>query len=340
MSELLSQITTLIEQVGKESAVAAVVAAVLVFGLGLPWSGNRTEIKKVGWVLGIGLGFFAGCWLLSQDPSVPLGHDADWPLGQRLRWPPAQDRDRLLFILLPAVMMVELLAALPRVRPTLAWVPRLVLAALAGRIMLHGSTNLGGVDDSSGIQPWQLLAGLAVTLAAVWILLATLARLWPSRALPVAVGMTCGAAGLAIMLSGSVTAGQLAFPLAAALLGAAAASLPLIGRAGVPACIGVGVVGLFGLVISGRFFAELTTTHALILFFAPLLCWLAAFPGVRRLPAFLRGAVPVLLLMIPLGLVVSQARQKFIEDSMPRPTTPGAPNIPEATIDDYQNFGK
>jgi hypothetical protein len=98
------------------AAAALTAAAVCAW----PWRRPRAARASAGGVLGVGLGFFAGCW---------------W-LGLRLHWPPREDMDRFLLLLFPAVIGVELLAAfLGRFR-WLVWLPRLVIAAAAARILL------------------------------------------------------------------------------------------------------------------------------------------------------------------------------------------------------------
>jgi hypothetical protein len=98
---------------------------------------------------------------------------------------------------------------------------------------------------------------------------------------------------------------------------------------------GLGVVGLFSLVIIGRFFGELTNTNAALLFFAPLLSWLPEVPPMRRLRPAIRTVLAVILVAVPLAIAVNSARIKFIENSERT-----APNSDELTPEDYLNFGK
>ncbi len=83
-------------------AASAVVSAALMLLLGRPWSAPRSVRTEIGSVLGVGLGFYVGCWV--------LGITVGWPLPSRDR---AQDLDRLLLVVIPAVMLSELLAAAP-----------------------------------------------------------------------------------------------------------------------------------------------------------------------------------------------------------------------------------
>jgi hypothetical protein len=135
------------------------------------------------------------------------------------------------------------------------------------------------------------------------------------------------------MLSGNASGGQLGLPLAGAVAGATLASLLLAGKPEVQGVLGPGVVGLFALLVAGRFFSDLTTTNALLLFFAPLLCWLTELPYVRTQRPWIRVALGVVLVAIPVTLAVAQAQRSFVEASK----ASSSPN--SGTSDDYQNYG-
>ena len=84
------------------------------------------------------------------------------------------------------------------------------------------------------------------------------------------------------MLTGYASGGMLGVPLAAAVAAAA-----LVGPASRDndGAIGPGLVGLFALVLVGRFFGNMPSMLACMLLAAPLLAWLPELPGVRRLGA-------------------------------------------------------
>jgi hypothetical protein len=88
----------------------------------------------------------------------------------------------------------------------------------------------------------------------------------------------------------------------------------------------VGIVGFFALLIIGRFFGQLATTHAALLFFGLLLCWLPELP---------RGLARIVLVAVPVTVALTLAQQKFAEDSAR--TSPGSQ---EPSVQDYLNFGK
>jgi hypothetical protein len=99
--------------------------------------------------------------------------------------------------------------------------------------------------------------------------------------------------------------------------------------------VGLGVVGLFALVVIGLFFGKLATNHAALLFFAPLLCAIPELPYLRRMGPRLRGFAKVLLATAPIALVLILAFQKFNEDAT---KTSGDAN--QGSVEDYMNYGK
>jgi hypothetical protein len=273
---------------------AAAIAAVVLWLCGWPWRAPAAARVAVGWTLGVGLGLYLGCWLLKL-----------WP-----RWPPREDRDRFLTLLMPAVFGVELLAALPRISRRLIGLLRLAIAAAAARILLHGTTYLTDSPSPDRWSPTQaglILGGLAVALAGEWTLLALLERRAPGNSSPAALALTCAGAGVTVMLSGYATGGELALPLAAGLAGGTVASLLLSGPLRADGWLGPGVVGLFGVLVVGRFFANLTTLHAILLFCAPLLGWLPELPYLCRMRPSVRGFLRVVLVAAPVAGVVLRA---------------------------------
>jgi len=275
----------------------------------------------VGGALGVGIGFVAGAWTLGQ-----------WP-----HWPPIEDRDRFLTLLLPAAILVECLASLPRVRPWLTWDMRLVLAAACAPILLYRTTYLADLAGP-GSREWTdrqmaaWLTGMAAALAILWIGAVRLLGTSSGRILPFALAITTGGAGVTIMLSGYLTGGELALPLAGAIGGAAFVSLCLRMLKCNVGVVSVGVVGLFSLLVMGRFFGEVTTLHSGILLAAPLLVGLPEVLPRRLSSVWLRAALAVVLAVIPVAFVVVQAREKFVKASAP------ASSLDEATVDDYMEY--
>lgn len=301
------------------SAVAGVAAALGVLLFGWPWQSPRPRWAASGWIVGLMVGVAIGAAILDALPD----------------WPPDEDQDRLLLLVLPAVALVELAGAVG-LRPTLVWFGRLAIALLTARILLHGSIYLADVPAADGA--WSLaertgiLATLAAALALVWWGYLAAARRQPSRVLPVALGLCCCAAGATIMLSGYASGGQLGIVLGGAIIGGTAASWLLCGNPSLDGGIGFAAVGLFSLLVMGRYFGELSTTHAGVLLATPLLVCL---PLDRWLPlrfAWTVRPVLLLLLLVPLGLVIGSAQQRFQERSGP-PSVPG-----QSGAQDYLDF--
>jgi hypothetical protein len=293
-------------------AILAIVAAITAFRAGRPWRAPASTLLAIGWILAIAGGFVTGVFVLGLEP----------------RWPPKEDRDRFLLVLLPAAVIVELIAAFPRVPRWIAWPLRAGIAAGAARIILHGTVYLAeaGGEDSNGWLPEEAarwLGVLGVSLLGVWALLALRLHVAPTRSVPLALAVACGGAAATVMYSGSATDGQLGLPLAGALVGAAVVSF-LLPPPSNAAPVSIGLVCLFALLVSGRFLSSLSMLHAITLFAAPLLCWLTALPYVRRLKPWLRFAACVLAVAIPVAIVVHQAEQAHNATMQPSGESEGA----------------
>src|SRR5439155_22315983 len=263
------------------AAAAALAAGILLLG-GWPWRAPHPIRTAAAGALAVGAGFFAGAWLLDF----------------RFHFPPSEDQDRLLFVLVPAAVGVEIMAAALRRAAWMGWVLRLALAAVAARIILHDSsyiTDLAGPGSREWPlgQTWLILLGLAGALAATWALLSLLLARSSAWSVPATLALVAACAAVTIMLSGYASGGQLGFPLAAALGGAAVASLVIGKNPDLRGVLGVGLVTLFALLLAGRFFGKLTTMNAVLLLAAPLLGWLPESPYVRRLGPRTRGSMRV-----------------------------------------------
>jgi hypothetical protein len=309
----------------KALALAAAIAVIVVLLTGVPWRSPRWSLATAGGVLGTALGFGITCW---------------W-LGIRPNWPPKDAMDRLLFVILPIVVGVELVGAAAGKFRWPVWLLRAIVAAFAARLLIDKSSyiaDLSGPDSRLWDENLtiKILAGLAVALAVVWAALLLLLRRPGGRAVPFALAGTCVAAGATVMFSGYATGGgQIGLPLGAAIAGTFFASLLLSGRRTTGGAVSLGVVGLFSYLLIGRLFADLTTTNAALLFFAPLLCWLPEFPLIRRLPIWLRSTLGVLLTVVPVAIALFLAHQKFEAESVK-----SSSGSEEISPEDYMNFGK
>ena len=266
---------------------------------------RRPLLVRIGCVLGVGAGVYASCAVL----------------GLRPRWPVLEDRDRFLVVLLPLTLVVET-AAVAVSRPRWpAWLLRLVVAVAAAPILLHNSVYLADLSGPHSAE-WPpalavlILSLLATALAAVWALLALLHERTADRSVPAVLALSTAAAGVTVMLSGYFHGGLLGLSLAAALAGATLASFAAPappsrrGEAAAP-LLGVGMIGLYTALLLGRFFGSLPTASALCLLLAPLSPWVSEAPGVRKLRPGLRAAARLIVIVVPLILVVVNAKMRF-----------------------------
>ncbi len=183
--------------------VKAIVAAAVasgVFVLAAGSSGRPASAAKLNLasVLAIGLGAYAGFYVLGFEETRAV---------QKVL-------DRFLTILFPAAITVELVCGISRLPRSVAWSMRLMLTAGVGTILLGDSSYLKGQASNWTVaQVWYALALSAGLLAAVWGLLTSLTRRRPGVSIPLTLVATCLASGVAAMLTGYVSGGESALPL-------------------------------------------------------------------------------------------------------------------------------
>jgi hypothetical protein len=289
-------------------ATAGVVCALAVLAIAAPrrltGMGHRTGMGRLNaaCVFGMGLGLMTG------------GH----ALGWRWPWPPAGGLDRLLICIVPAVLGIELLAGFERVPRPVGWALRVGLAVATPWILLHGSVYLSG--DGGGWSAWRAVAALTAgggMLAGVWGALAWLSRRTPGMSIPLAIGLSILCSGLTVMMAGYIKGGAAALPVAAVLVAATVAAWLAGRRTDVPAIVGLGVAGLFGLLFVGRYFGRLSTGSALVMLLAPLLCWVSELSSLRGRKPWVVGAARIALVAIPLAVVLLFAWRVFERDMRP-----------------------
>jgi hypothetical protein len=301
---------------------AAVLAAAIALILCRPWNSPDAARTALGEALAIGVVFFVGGGVVLR-----------WP-----RWPFAGPEDRLLAVILPALVLVEVVAC-RRVPRWLAWTMRFAVAASVAPVLLFDSIYLAnsGGPGSRLWTPGQIglwLTGLAVVLAAVWVLLSFLTLRTSSRSVALVLAVVCAGAAPTIMFSGYLTGGPLLLPLAGALVGTAVASLAWPLPRGARPAVSIGIVLLFGVLLIGRFFGELSDQNAVLLLLAPLLAWLPELPPGKHLRPWARGIASIILVALPMAYALNQARQPA--------TAPGGPASPsrEPSLEDYQQFSR
>ena len=281
-------------------AVVVALSASALAVLALGWRAKSPSQMLVSsiCVAGVAIGQVAGCiWL-----RLPVG------------WPPASALDRYLVVLLPAAMVVELLAALPKFPPWGVPALRCLLAASMARVLLHQSVYL---DEWTAWQAVMALAVCAALASGVWLLLARLAERSPGISLPLALALAIQGAGVAIMFAGYLRGGAAAMVAAAALLGASLACALVAKQVPLPALVGLGVVGLCSLLFIGVFFGRLPTASAVALLTTPLLCWLTELSVCSERSAWTVGAIRLTMVAVVVAIVLLFAQRKFEREFRP-----------------------
>jgi hypothetical protein len=293
-------------------AFAAAMALALIVSL-LSSRSRRAGMMRAGAAAAVLGGVFAGLWVLGLLPHIP----------------PHEAMDRLLVIVVPAAATAEVVAAASARQ---GWAARATVSVLAAPVLLHGSAYVTGDSRSwSLVEALLVFSILAVVLTVAWAAVhGPGVRTGNSAVLLSLSGATLGAA-VVIMMSGYATGGQIGVPLGATLCGVAVVSMVRKPSAGTEAALGVGIVGLFALLVVGRLFADLTTLNAVLLFAAPLLGGLSQLSPAR---VHVRPLLTLALAAAPVVIAVVLAHQKFVADS----TRPAAGS--GASVEDYMNFGK
>jgi hypothetical protein len=107
--------------------------------------------------------------------------------------------------------------------------------------------------------------------------------------------------------------------------------------------IGVAVVGLFAVLVSGRFFSGLSSSHAIALFLALLLCWVPECAPLRKMWPGWRGLLRVGLTAVPVSLVLWAIVPKLLVEEEPppravQPTATVEPVVPPPSASDYEHL--
>ncbi len=275
------------------SAIASLLFVLLTTAVARPVGAARLNITSI---LAIGFGLVVGYGVLRL----------------RLAWPPANGLDRLLLIIVPLALGIELIAGLPQVPRSVAWLMRVCQAAVAPRILLHGSVYLSGPGSNRDL--WQSAAQLvlcSLLLIGLWRLLTLLSERSPGISIPLALAMTTQSGGLTIMMAGYIKGGAATIPLAAALVGTTVATYLMRKESNLRGIMGIGLVGLFGVLFIGRFFGRLSTVCALTLLVTPLLLWVSEMPLLKHRKPWLVASLSFLLIAIPLAVILVLAKQDF-----------------------------
>jgi hypothetical protein len=289
---------------------------------------KRAWLACLGEIIVFGVGLAIGCrWL-----------------GVKLNAVPVEDQDRLLLVLLPLTAILEFVAALLAKRPWWGRTFRIVLAILVPPLMLLGSGYLpggeaGAPSEWTSTQAITIVLSLGAALAIAWTLLNSAAQRPGGFAVPAALAVASLATGLCMMLSANASGGFLGLAVGGTIAGIVVAALIVARMTDVSALVGLGLVGLFGLLMGGRFFSELSTTNAVLLFVAPLLCWAASVAPLRKLKPAARFCATLLVCVIPAAVAAGMAQYEFQMETPESPEYSAAGSaISDAPGDDAPLF--
>ncbi|HVU87312.1 MAG TPA: hypothetical protein VHD36_08320 [Pirellulales bacterium] len=249
-------------------------------------------------------------WAIGAGVLAASGVTDQWP-----HWPPVEDRARFLTLQVPLTIVVESLAAATRSR-RMAWLLRFALAAIAAPILLHNSVYLTVLDgrdaaEWSPVEATTILAGLAAMAVLIWAALTALAARTSTLAVYSVLILDAYAAAVTVMLSGYFMGGLLGLGLAGAMTGAAMAAYNRAPLPPVPGSLGMGVIGIFAVVVVGLFFGNLSTALAGCLLLAPLLAWAVELPRLSAFAPRWRGVQRLAWVGVPLIVALTIAERKF-----------------------------
>ncbi len=321
-----------------KAVLAAIVASTTILLVFRVLSRNRGRVmSETANVVAMACGVLAGYFTLNFS----------WP------WPPANALDRFLTIVLPAILIIELIAAIngdcsatdstasdPHNRGLASrsihvsfWMTRCFLCCGIGRILMHGSIYLDASNRSTR-EVWLIhnMSGIllfsSLLLMVMWFALMQLAARGVSNGIVLSLSLSLICAGCTTMMAGYIKGGAAALPFATVLMVSASVSKFLIskrfdsdehfnrcviGRA----AIGIGLVSLVSLVWIGRFFGQLTSAEAIVIFLAPSLCWVTEMPLLRNRTSTVKFAIRLVAVIVPLAILLANAKREFDEKMGP-----------------------
>jgi hypothetical protein len=303
-----------------DAAIASAMVVLVILFLGR-WATRKWRITPslgsfiihLACILGIGVGLAIGYAALSLE----------------LNWPPTSGLDRLLTLVLPVALVIEFISGIPCVPRYVTWVLRIVLAAMIPRVLLHGSVYLSELSGWTALQFTVTLGACSMLLAGVWGLLLRLASRSPGLSIPSSVCLALLCTAATVMMAGYLKGGASALPLVSTLMVTMIALLLATRRfdqrrqdfkptqLDSNGILGIGVVGLFGLLFIGRFFGEISSGDALIIFLAPLFGWVTETRLLRNRKPWVVGCLRLAIVALPLVVVLILAKRNFDRDMAP-----------------------
>lgn len=263
--------------------------------------------------------------------------------GALPRVPPSSALDRLLLVVLPAALAIELEVAGGWLDGAWLSAERAIVSLVATPVLLHGSVWL---DGRAGV--WPAILAAALFLWAAWEGIEGQVAATGDGIVPAVTAAALVAAGAAIVAGGWFKGGVVALLLGAALGGAlASARLRAAGFAaggtaalapaagGTAALAGAGLVALFGAAVAGCCFGRLPLLSAVFLLLAPLaasipagIAWFLPESGTQRLLASARYRWA--LALVPLVAVMAAAKadgDRLLSGMSARQSGPGSSSV-------------
>lgn len=271
-------------------------------------------------------------WAIGAGVVAASGATDQWP-----HWPPLEDRARFLTLLVPLVLAVETLAATVRSQRW-AWLLRVALAASVAPILLHNSVYLAVLEgresaEWSPLKATMILCGLAALLVVLWAVLSALEARSSTQTVYSVLILDAYATAVTVMLSGYFKDGLLGLGLSGAMTGAAAAAY--IGAPQPPGVgsLGMGMIGIFAVVVMGLFFGNLSPALAACLLLAPLFAWMVELPRLRTFAPRWRGILRLAWVGIPLIVALTIAERQFVAafSARSKPSQPGVERALDAS---------
>jgi hypothetical protein len=287
-------------QILKGTAAAALVTAILLALLRSRWVRQPRGEISLAEVLSFAAGLYAGCLVLGIRPRSFL----------------REDQDRLLAILLPLALAVELLASRRNCPPAVALALRSLVGIAIVPILLFGTSYVSDVAGP-GTREWSaatltlVLGGCAAGFLAECSALAALARRGNAIAEIAGLAIVCGGTGVTIMFSGYASGGQIGLALSAALAAVAAIRWATSGNSPPEGILTLALAGLFSLIVIGLGFGELSPVHAGVLLAAALAGSLWELPHPRRIAPAIRTLGKLATISLAVAAVVLDAQRKF-----------------------------
>jgi hypothetical protein len=299
------------------AAVPFVVALAALLVAWRPWRRRERAVVRGAWggPLGIGAGFLAAFALLE---------------GRLPGWPPAEARHWLFYFVAALTLLGVAEALLHAWRPGAGWMrAEAALCVFAAGLFLLFQSMLRN-EAWTAFDATRRVLGMLVLVHAAWAASEVLVLRLPRPAGPLVLAVFSGAAGLVVMLSGSVVYGRLAGTLAVGALAAGAVSVGARGFSLARGAVTVIVPAAVSILLVGHHYVDpgVTGSSIALLLVALVLPWIALVRPLRRRPPWVRAVLAAGLAAVPAGIAVLLAYRSF--SRMQQETGPGAADEPGA----------